>query len=135
MITGLREGKRRRAAEGNVAQVDLLGDAVRRRKAGDRALETLRVIKPQIAASLGEGDGAGDGAARQLERSSSDRGIVRGPAGQDVLDTAAVDPGAGRGPAGQDFLDATTTRSRSAITSAWFIRSKRPSSRQAANQR
>jgi hypothetical protein len=27
------------------------------------------------------------------------------------------------------------TRSRSAIMSAWFIRSKRPSSRQAANQR
>ena len=27
------------------------------------------------------------------------------------------------------------TRSRSAITSAWFIRSKRPSSRQVANQR
>jgi hypothetical protein len=32
-------------------------------------------------------------------------------------------------------LASRPTRSRSAITSAWFIRSKRPSSRQAANQR
>ena len=34
-----------------------------------------------------------------------------------------------------DGLASRPTRSRSAITSAWFIRSKRPSSRQAANQR
>ena len=32
-------------------------------------------------------------------------------------------------------LASRPTRSRSAITSAWFFRSKRPSSRQAANQR
>jgi hypothetical protein len=32
-------------------------------------------------------------------------------------------------------LASRPTRSRSAITSAWFIRSNRPSSRQAANQR
>jgi hypothetical protein len=32
-------------------------------------------------------------------------------------------------------LASRPTRSRSAITSAWFIRSKHPSSRQAANQR
>ena len=34
-----------------------------------------------------------------------------------------------------DGLASRPTRLRSAITSAWFIRSKRPSSRQAANQR
>ena len=34
-----------------------------------------------------------------------------------------------------DGLASRPTRSRSAITSAWFIRSKRPSSRQTVNQR
>jgi len=50
------------------------------------------------------------------------------PAGLGGLDTLAVDD-RGRG------LASRPTRSRSAITSAWFIRSNRPSSRQAANQR
>src|SRR4029077_12028472 len=49
-------------------------------------------------------------------------------AGLGGLDALAVDD-RGRGVASRP------TRSRSAVTSAWFIRSKRPSSPQAANQR
>ena len=54
--------------------------------------------------------------------------ITARAAGLGGLDALAVDD-RGRG------LASRPTRSRSVITSAWFIRSKRPSSRQAANQR
>ena len=50
------------------------------------------------------------------------------PAGLGGLGALAVDDSA-------VGLASRPTRSRSAITSAWFIRSKRPSSRHAANQR
>ena len=49
-------------------------------------------------------------------------------AGLGGLDALAVDDRRRR-------LVSRPTRLRSAITSAWFIRSKRPSSRQTANQR
>jgi len=50
------------------------------------------------------------------------------PVGLGGLDALAVDDPA-------EGLASRSTRSRSAITSAWFICSKRPSSRQMANQR
>jgi hypothetical protein len=54
--------------------------------------------------------------------------VTAWPAGLGGLDALAVMIAA-------EGLASRPTRSRSAITSAWFIRSKRPSSRHVANQR
>jgi hypothetical protein len=58
-----------------------------------------------------------------------------GLASVDLLARIVTARAAGLSMIAAEGLASRPTRSRSAITSAWFVRSKRPSSRQAANHR
>ena len=82
MVAGFGKGFRRAGTERDVPQVDLLGDAVRRSKAGNQTLEALRRIKLKVATGEREADrhGAGRDAALHLHEAAVDRGAARGTA-------------------------------------------------------